>query len=187
MRTSSKKAEGKSRSGCLARVVVYDLENDPATAKARDPIVMAWWRTFSADAFGSNARRRLAEVLDRISATNPVWQNALRGDGASAVCIVLQTRRDETITSRTDLMMTALLRCACDGSAGAALVLSHALRQWPLEKHDGARLGASWLAHNLELAPLKRSRHSDPKFASRNSSAAGDGREITTADVGGMS
>jgi hypothetical protein len=191
MRTSSKKAEGKSRSGCPARVVVYDLENDPTTATARDPIVMAWWRTFPADEFGSNARRRLGEVLDRISATNPVWQLALRGDAAAAVCIALQTRRDETITSRTDLLMTALMRCALEGSAGAALILSHSLRQLPLENRNDARLGVSWLAYNLNtVLPQQSRRRASKKVASRTGVAAGGGRVIVEADyanIRGMS
>jgi hypothetical protein len=169
-----------------------DPEHHPATAKACDAIVLAWWRTFPADSFGPNTRRRLSEVLDRISAPNSVWRQALQGDAASAVHVVLRTQRVETITSRTDLMMTALARCALEGSAGAALVLAHALRVLPLENREVARrLGASWLVHNLASAFSQKSYHKvSKKDASRNGAPAGSGRVVAAAAgsaAGGLS
>ena len=158
----------------------------------KDPQVMSWWRTFPAHAFGSKSRLKLAESLDRYSATNSVLQRALRGDAASAVRIALQLRRDETIAAHTDLAMTALLRCALDGSGGAALVLSHALGLLPLENPNGARrLGVSWLAHNLaSVLPQKSHHKGSKKFPSQNGGPAGNGRVVPAADradVGGLS
>jgi hypothetical protein len=60
--------------------------------------------------------------------------------------------RPPQVTARTDLTMTVLLNCALNGSAGAALVLSHALHQLPLDCVLKRRLATSWRANNLRLA-----------------------------------
>jgi hypothetical protein len=69
--------------------------------------------------------------------------------------------------------------------------LSHALRQLPLQNRSGARLGVSWLAHNLNSAlPQQSRRRASKTAASRTGVAAGGGRVIVEADdanIRGMS
>jgi hypothetical protein len=155
----------------------------------RTPQLMSWWRTFPAHAFGSKSRLRLAEALNRLSSTNSIWRGALRGDAAAALHVVLRTRPAKTITARTDLMMTVLLCCALEGSAGAALVMSHALRQLPLEDRICARrLGASWLAHNLASALSQKLQHKgNKKCASRTRDHNREGCLVAAPDAEGLS
>ena len=80
------------------------------------------------------------------------WRAAIHGDAPSAIRLALRMEHPSQITARTDLTMTVLLNCALNGSAGAALVLSHALRQMPLDGVLKRRLATSWLANNLRLA-----------------------------------
>jgi hypothetical protein len=109
------------------------------------------WRTVPADGFGPDRRSVVAECMRRTSSTIEAWRAAIHGDAPSAIRLALRMERPSQITARTDLMMTALLNCALNGSAGAALVLSHALRQMPLDGLLKRRLASSWLANNLRL------------------------------------
>jgi hypothetical protein len=110
------------------------------------------WRTVPADGFGPAERAAVAECMRRTSSTIEVWRAAIDGDAASAIRLVLRMERKRTITASTDLTMTVLLNAALAGSAGAALVLSHALRQMPLDDTEKRRLATSWLAHNIRQA-----------------------------------
>ena len=110
------------------------------------------WRTVPADGFGTDHRAAVAECMRRTSSTIDIWRAAIHGDAPSAIRLALRMERKPQITARTDLTMTVLLNCALNGSAGAALVLSHALRQMPLDGVLKRRLATSWLANNLRLA-----------------------------------
>jgi hypothetical protein len=110
------------------------------------------WRTMPAEAFGSAERAAVAECMRRTSCTIEAWRAAIHGDAPSAIRLALRMEHPSQITARTDLTMTVLLNCALNGSAGAALVLSHALRQMPLDGVLKRRLATSWLANNLRLA-----------------------------------
>jgi hypothetical protein len=100
------------------------------------------WRTMPADGFGPDHRASTIEA----------WRAAIHGDAPSAIRLALRMERPSQITARTDLTMTVLLNCALNGSAGAALVLLHALRQMPLDGVVKHRLATSWLVSNLRLA-----------------------------------
>jgi hypothetical protein len=110
------------------------------------------WRTVPADGFGPDHRAAVAECMRRTSSTIEAWRAAIHGDAPSAIRLALRMERPSQITARTDLTMTVLLNCALNGSAGAALVLSHALRQMPLAGVLKRRLATSWLVNNLRLA-----------------------------------
>jgi hypothetical protein len=110
------------------------------------------WRTVPADGFGPDHRAAVAECMRRTSSTIDIWRAAIHGDAPSAIRVALRMERPPQVTARTDLTMTVLLHCALNGSAGAALVLSHALRQMPLDGVLKRRLATSWLANNLRLA-----------------------------------
>jgi len=110
------------------------------------------WRTMPAEAFGPAERAAVAECMRRTSSTIEVWRAAIGGDAPSAVRLALCMERPHAITPPTDVTMTVLLNAALAGSAGAALVLSHALRRMPLDGILKRRLPTSWLANNLRLA-----------------------------------
>lgn len=110
------------------------------------------WRTVPADGFGPDHRAAVAECMRRTSSTIDTWRAAIHGDAPSAIRFALRMERPSQITARTDLTMTVLLNCALNGSAGAALVLSHALRQMPLDGPMKNRLATSWLVRNLRIA-----------------------------------
>jgi hypothetical protein len=110
------------------------------------------WRTMPAEAFGPAERAFVAECMRRTSSTIEVWRAAIGGDAPSAVRLALRAERPHAITPTTDVTMTVLLNAALAGSAGAALVLSHVLRQMPLDDVERRRLATSWLAHNIRQA-----------------------------------
>jgi len=114
------------------------------------PTVLSYWRTFAAEAFSKRRRAKVAECVRSISATPPEWQAAARGDAAAASGLVLRLETPTRISPRVDLAMTILLNTAF-GNAGAALVLSHALRRMPLDRRRRTRLATSWLVHNVWL------------------------------------
>jgi hypothetical protein len=82
---------------------------------------------------------------------NREWRGAAAGDTARAVRIALRMKIPEEITYPVDARMTFLLHCALNGSAAAALVLSHLLRKMPLDANTRSRLATSWLVRNLQL------------------------------------
>jgi hypothetical protein len=114
------------------------------------------WRTMPAQTFGPAERAAVAECMRRTSSTIDIWRTAIHGDAPSAIRLVLRMERPTLVTARTDLTITILLNCALNGSAGAALVLSHALRQMPLDGVLKRRLATSWLVNNLRLAVTGR-------------------------------
>jgi hypothetical protein len=107
------------------------------------------WRTVPADRFGPAERAAVAECMRRTSTTIEVWRAAIGGDAASAIRLALRMERPHAITPPTDVTMTVLLDAALGGSAGAALVLSYALRKMPLDDVTRRRLATSWLVHNI--------------------------------------
>ncbi|MBR1133287.1 hypothetical protein [Bradyrhizobium iriomotense] len=112
------------------------------------------WRTVPADGFGRTERAAVADCMRRTSTTIEVWRAAVDGDAPSAIRLALRMERPHSITPPTDVTMTVLLNAALSGSAGAALVLSHVIRQMPLDAVERRRLATSWLAHNIRrIAP----------------------------------
>jgi hypothetical protein len=114
------------------------------------PTALSYWRTLAAESFDERRRAEVAECVRGISATPPEWRAALRGDAAAASGLVLRLNAPLRISARVDLALTILLNTAF-GNAGAALVLSHALRRMPLDSRRRARLADSWLVHKVWL------------------------------------
>jgi hypothetical protein len=110
------------------------------------------WRTVPADRFDPSERAAVTECMRRTSSTIEVWRAAVGGDAPSAIRLALRMERPHSITPPTDVTMTVLLNAALAGSAGAALVLSHLLRQMPLDDVERRRLATSWLVHNIRRA-----------------------------------
>jgi hypothetical protein len=127
------------------------------------PSALSYWRTLAAESFDERRRAEVTECVRGISATPPEWRAALRGDAAAASGLVLRLNTPLRISARVDLALTILLNTAFE-NAGAALVLSHALRRMPLDRRRRARLANSWMVHTVWLGqrgacrrPSKRS------------------------------
>jgi hypothetical protein len=109
------------------------------------------WRTLSALDFGPAEIEEVETCVRSISSTMKDWRDAVRGDAAAAIRLVLAQKPPERITLKVDLAMTVLL-CRAFDNAAAALVLSHKLRSMPLDRSHRNRLATSWLVRNLYLA-----------------------------------
>ena len=103
-----------------------------------------WWRKFPAHAFAHKAAL-IAADLDRLTAVNPVLRNALRGDVISAI----QLAKNEEgacvpFAVETDLVMTALVRCALEGSAAAAVMMANVTASCGFDHSFGEWITRSW-------------------------------------------
>ncbi|WP_147270305.1 MULTISPECIES: hypothetical protein [Rhodopseudomonas] len=109
------------------------------------------WRRYPADQIAPNAAMIGAE-LDRLSAADLDFRSALRGDVAAAVRIAIRqlgARPPFAIT--TDLVMTALMRCAFDGSAPAKIVMANIIKSCCFEHDRRAWLTGSWFSFNAPV------------------------------------
>ena len=113
--------------------------------------VLSYWRRLPAEAFNAEQRADVAAGIRKIGSILPEWNAAIRGDAGSAVGLVLRLRPSFRISARVDLAMTILLNCAFE-NAGAALVLSYALRRAPLARRPRVMLSNSWLTRKFERA-----------------------------------
>jgi hypothetical protein len=147
MRAGDRRARGNSRS-------------DPDSGMN----VLSYWRTLPAASFDDGARAQVAQCVRRISSSSPVWRDAIRGGAAAASGLVLRLLTPSRICAQVDIRMTVLLNSAFK-NAGAALVLSYALRHAPLDPHQRASLASSWVAHNARLGTRRKirgKRRADP-------------------------
>ncbi len=88
------------------------------------------------------------------TSTIPEWQRAISGDAEAATSMVMHCKAPTSIGIKVDFPMTVLLSCAFD-DPGAALMLSHKLRQMPLEARLRTMLATSWQVAKL-LSSLRR-------------------------------
>ena len=72
---------------------------------------------------------------------------ALEGDAAAAIGFAFSLMPIEKMTLRADIAMTALLRCALERNAAAALVLAQVLGLTNLGHPLATELATSWLAY----------------------------------------
>ncbi|MCS3928990.1 hypothetical protein M2175_004021 [Bradyrhizobium elkanii] len=128
-----------------------------------------YWRRFPAVAFDVTLRSSLRRTIRKIGSTLPEWKAAIAGDAGAAVGIVLRLRPPFRISARTDLAMSLLLTCAFT-NAGAALVLSHALRRMQFSRAERKLLADSWLAHNKRLARRRKPRPNGEAHSRRHAS-----------------
>lgn len=105
-----------------------------------------WWRIVAAQNFHSPALRAMWTAASKVEIIDEVrWRSAIEGDAAGAIAIVLSMNPEDLSLHKFDLAMTALVICACDGSAAACLVLAHVIRRMPGAGRREARLATSWL------------------------------------------
>lgn len=138
-----------------------------------DVTPLEWWRTMPADHLGDAQLLHLRATVAKISVMKDrQWLCALQGDAAASIAIAIGAMPIGQITLEVDLAMSTLALCALGGSAGAALVLSHILRQTPLDHPFGRELSASWLALNLHRALNAKRRLAKPQISSKTSKAS---------------
>ena len=137
-----------------------------------DVTPLEWWRTMPADHLGDVERLHLGATLEKICVMKDhQWLSALRGDAAASIAIAIGAMPIDQVTLEVDLAMSALMLCALDGSAGAALVLSHILRRTALDHPFAEDLSASWLVFNLYRALNAKGFSAKPRLRSETSKA----------------
>jgi len=137
-----------------------------------DVTPLEWWRTMPADHLGETQRLHLSATLEKICVMKDhQWLSALRGDAAASVAIAIGAMPIGKVTLEVDLAMSALALCTLEGSAGAALVLSHILRRTTLDHPFRKELSSSWLALNLYRALTAKCQPARPRLRSNNSNA----------------
>jgi hypothetical protein len=121
----------------------------PWPLKPYDISPLAWWRTLPSDAFGDAERLLLLATLERIDVLHggDDFAAALEGDPSAAIGVALSLMPMEEVTLVTDIAGTALLRCALERNAAAALVLAQVLGLTDLGHSYATELAASWLVY----------------------------------------
>ena len=129
------------------------------------PSVLNYWRTIPAEAFNDATKAEVIAFVRATTSTIPEWQSAVWGEVEAAIGMVMHCKARTSIGVKVDFPMTVLLSCAFD-DPGAALMLSHKLRQMPLEASLRTKLATSWQVAHL-LSSLRRppqdQRAADPR------------------------
>jgi hypothetical protein len=139
-----------------------DLRSErPWPFKAEDISPQAWWRTLPSKAFGEAERLILLEALEPIAVLHGGndFAAALDGEPLAAVGVALSLMPIKEVTLHANIAMTALLRCAVECNAAAALVLAQITGLTDLGHPHAIELAASWLVHG------KRSSDDPSKFS----------------------
>jgi hypothetical protein len=121
------------------------------------PRVLNYWRNIPAEAFDDVTKAEVITFVRATTSTMPDWQRAISGDAEAAIGMVTHCKAPTSIGFKVDFPMTVLLSCAFD-DPGAALMLSHKLRQMPLEARLRTKLATSWQIANL-LLTVRRPAH----------------------------
>jgi hypothetical protein len=126
--------------------------------KADDISPLAWWRMLPSDALGDAERLLLLATLEQIDVlhADDDFTAALEGAAAAAIGVAFSLMPTKEMTLRTDIAMTALLRCALERNAAAALVLAQILGLTDLGHSYGTELAASWLAYGRRCSDNPR-------------------------------
>jgi hypothetical protein len=136
----------------MSKITKQRTLSETAAALATKPEPYKLWRMLPAEAFDEVRRLEVMGHVGLYMSSIKEWRDAIAGDAAAVVGIGLRMRIPDKIGYPVDARMTLLVHTALNGSPGVALVLSHMLRQMPLEHKLKSRLATSWLAHNLRLA-----------------------------------
>lgn len=126
---------------------VHDMD-----ALDQDVSLCTLWRRCPADQIAPRADA-IAAQLNRLSAIDSDLRHALRGD--VIVCVRLAIRQQgarHPFSPTTDLAMTALMRCAVEGSASAKVVLANIIKSCRFDHGRRAWLTGSWFAFEAQDA-----------------------------------
>jgi hypothetical protein len=130
----------------------------PAAGDCRLGSPLQWWRTAPVTALTNDMLEAATCTLSRFTILGePDWRAAVAGEATTAVGIALRaTKNADAPTSRVDLAMTALLRPAFKGNAGAALVMAAIINRM-VAGAEGQVLATLWLERG-RLIPDKSGR-----------------------------
>jgi len=119
---------------------------------------LGWWRTMRPDLFGDAECLLVRSALDGLAVlgADKDFSAALKGDAAAAIGVAFSLMPVEEMTLRADIAMTALLRCALERNAAAALVLAQVLGLTDLGHSHATELAASWLAYGRHYSDNPR-------------------------------
>ena len=121
-----------------------------------------------ADHLGDAQVSHLRATVAKISVMKDhQWLSALQGDAAASIAVVIGAMPIVQTTLEVDVAMSSLTLSALDGSAAAALVLSHVLRRAPLDHPFGREISVSWLALNLHRTLNSKGRLTKLQFSSK--------------------
>lgn len=111
------------------------------------PHPLSWWRSRAAGEFRTMDVVIARSFLSRSAVIGePSWHLGAAGDAAVAVGVALRTRRRfRKNRVLLDIAMTAVLACAVEGDATAAMLLSEVLRQRAVVDPSCSALSDSWL------------------------------------------
>lgn len=125
---------------------------------ADDISPLAWWRTLPEEAFRDAERLLLLATLEQIEMAHggDDFAAALKGDAAAAIGVAFTLMPIEEMTLKVDIAMTALLRCALERNAAAALVLAQVLGLTDLGHSYAVELAASWLVYGRRCSDNPR-------------------------------
>lgn len=121
----------------------------PWPFRAEDNSPLAWWRTLPSEAIGEAEHLQLRATLKQINLLHgdDEFAAALEGDPSAAIGVAFTLMPIDEISLRTDIAMSALLRCAIECNGAAALVLAQVLGLTDLGHGYAVELAASWLAY----------------------------------------
>lgn len=121
-----------------------------------------WWRRLPAPAFTTVHLAVIRRAIAGFSTIGePHWSAAAKGNPAAAVGVALRAiKRCRKSNPSFDLTMSALLRCAIEGSNTAALVLEHALGRMAANDPACVAIATSW-----QIASVVPQAHRVPRDA----------------------
>jgi hypothetical protein len=110
-----------------------------------------WWRQLPAPAFTAVHVAVIRRAITGFCLLNePNWPSAAKGDPAAAVGVALRAiKRRRGPSKDVDLEMSALLRCAIEGSDTAALVLEYVLGRMAAKDPVCAAVAKSWRTNTV--------------------------------------
>jgi hypothetical protein len=126
--------------------------------RPQDISPLAWWWTLPSDLIRDAEHLLVRATLDRITMMcgGNDLPAALRGDPAAAIAAAFSLMPIDDVTLEVDITMTAVLRCALDGNAAAALVLAHVVGRAELDHPFATELSGSWYTLHLRHTPDRR-------------------------------
>jgi hypothetical protein len=117
-----------------------------------DSTPLTWWRRLPAHAFRDLERAQISETLRHVDLLRggDELRAALNGDDAAATAAAISMMPIENIDFHADITMTALLRCALNGDATAALVLAQIVGLTDVGHSLTRELSVSWLGWGFQ-------------------------------------
>jgi hypothetical protein len=102
------------------------------------------WRSVAAPNFHRTALGAMKAAIKKVEVLGELrWHDVVAGDAAAVGAANLFDR--QKAPGKLDLVMSALVICACEGSASARVVLSNIIKRLPHSGDSEARVATSWL------------------------------------------